>query len=492
MANNNHHHRAIAVGLTGTCFALGAPLAAYTLAPLAGTAAGGALQAAVGRCALPFAVGVLAGVVSYALGSAIADRLNRRRASFAEAGSEVPAPQEHLGAPAYDVGGGAGEVWSPQDAYAPSATYAYPDDSIAFPAQPDPMVADTFAAAEGASVSFEPRTAHAAAAHGAPCQDRRSRIDAAVPRVEDRRPRFETSGFADALRDAGETLTDMFKERRDAGVPQISRAEGALSEEEAWASIDDEQSPFSCDASKAQDIYQVAFETLNERAAQRAAAESPAAPVSMPGLHPVSDELLRSVKTGSTGSFAAPSSLGDTAAALASLSHVPPTAPAADYAAYVARPAQAVASSHTAASAVQPTTSEQPRGIHSIPDLDPVANGVLQTSMVQARVEAMCREEVSAQQPSRPVPQPNPTVAPESESRSQPSSFSAPMPGYVPGPTPATYTCAQRDFSGHEDTWARALAILEEDEPVASAPVDTRPYRTQIQGTTTSFRAVGE
>lgn len=61
------------------------------------------------------------------------------------------------------------------------------------------------------------------------------------------------------------------------GVPVIARAEGALSEAEAWEDLDailSERSPISCDAAHSKDIYQIAFEELQRGSA--ATAQRPA------------------------------------------------------------------------------------------------------------------------------------------------------------------------------------------------------------------------
>lgn len=65
-------------------------------------------------------------------------------------------------------------------------------------------------------------------------------------------------------------MTKLSAARRDPGegVPVIARASGAPTEAEAWAEIDAfmDESPFSCDPSKSQDLYQIA---LAELAGQR-------------------------------------------------------------------------------------------------------------------------------------------------------------------------------------------------------------------------------
>lgn len=68
-------------------------------------------------------------------------------------------------------------------------------------------------------------------------------------------------------------MTKLSAARRDPGegVPVIARASGAPTEAEAWAEIDAfmDESPFSCDPSKSQDLYQIA---LAELAGQRTGA----------------------------------------------------------------------------------------------------------------------------------------------------------------------------------------------------------------------------
>ncbi len=54
------------------------------------------------------------------------------------------------------------------------------------------------------------------------------------------------------------------------GVPIIARAEGAPSEEEAWAEIDEllnDDSPISCDPARSKDIYEIALEELRRGSA---------------------------------------------------------------------------------------------------------------------------------------------------------------------------------------------------------------------------------
>lgn len=78
-------------------------------------------------------------------------------------------------------------------------------------------------------------------------------------------------------------ITGAFRRRlRAEDVPVISRAQGALSEEDAWAEIDsmlDDDSPVSCDASRSKDIYQIALEELvrSQQAASASAAQTAAA-----------------------------------------------------------------------------------------------------------------------------------------------------------------------------------------------------------------------
>ena len=72
---------------------------------------------------------------------------------------------------------------------------------------------------------------------------------------------------SDAAEAAGRTgiLSGRLRSEKDAGFPVISRAQGALDEEAAWAEIDasfNDDSLISCDPSRSKDIYQIALEEL--------------------------------------------------------------------------------------------------------------------------------------------------------------------------------------------------------------------------------------
>ena len=82
---------------------------------------------------------------------------------------------------------------------------------------------------------------------------------------EDAQPRRQKHGF--------------FAKRAEDDVPVIARAEGALSEEEAWAEIDaalSENPAISCDPVNSKDLYQLALEELAAQASARASAQADA------------------------------------------------------------------------------------------------------------------------------------------------------------------------------------------------------------------------
>ena len=110
-----------------------------------------------------------------------------------------------------------------------------------------------------------------------------------VGRAEDadEADRYASSGVAGAytddtiLDDAEREYETRFFGRHGApkGVPIIARAQGAPSEEEAWAEIDEllnDDSPISCDPTRSKDIYQIALEELRRESASPRAQASQA------------------------------------------------------------------------------------------------------------------------------------------------------------------------------------------------------------------------
>lgn len=200
-------------------------------------------------------------------------------------------------------------------------------------------------------------------------------------------------------------------------VPVIARAQWAPSEADAWADIDSmlsEDSPISCDATRSKDIYEIALEEL--RQTQEDAAEAPV------GAH-----------AATTG--AAPASHAWRGAA---------SAPAETTATFMALAAEIARGTETTAR-IERDEDE---------DTD-AARLVALASLDVIDGERPRREPVSA--PAR-VPAPEMPVM----RAAAPASSAAPEP-----------TVPQVDYSGHEDMWASALAILAEDDSRTSTTLPT-------------------
>lgn len=200
-------------------------------------------------------------------------------------------------------------------------------------------------------------------------------------------------------------------------VPVIARAQWAPSEAEAWADIDailSEDSPISCDATRSKDIYEIALEEL--RQSQDDAAAQPA------GAH-----------ASSAGAAAAPVRTWEPSA----------SAPAETTATFMALAAEIARGTETTAR------------IEHDEDEDTDA----------ARLAALASLDViDGERPHRtPVSEPARVPAPEMPvMRGAAAAQAAPEP-----------TVPQADYSGHEDMWASALAILAEDESRASTTMPT-------------------
>ena len=249
-------------------------------------------------------------------------------------------------------------------------------------------------------------------------------------------------------------LTGAFQRRHaDDGVPTISRAANAMDEAEAWAMIDsmlDDDSPVSCDPERSRDVYQVAI-----------------------------DELTNGGKTGSynrddsavSGSHAAPA--GSTAAFVALVAN------AANSAAHNAASSGASA---TAASASQQSTAQ------STPAADPYSDEPLtvdEETIAARRAAESSLWGASAQKQAAEAAPYNANLA------SMPIISDAKGVDLADLDEPAAVTASidaqdrvdtgnlpdasleedipMADYSGHEDMWAAAVAIMA--EVVDPAPV---------------------
>lgn len=247
-------------------------------------------------------------------------------------------------------------------------------------------------------------------------------------------------------------------------VPVIARAADAMSEAQAWEEIDSmlsDSSPVSCDPLQSKDIYQIAFEELARSGATgvvgRASAARHAAPAAAAGASAdaavATDAAAAgdaSVPADATATFMAIAAsregvteslskdrldeIASREAAMGSLDimvaeeDMPAVAP-------VAQPAQPVTVAPQAGAAVQATSLIDL-------DLDEPSGFVFQPAQAGPVAVAADAADVAAE-----------PVAPAASSSADNESQTVEVP--------------MVDYSGHEEMWAEALAILE--EPAAPA-----------------------
>lgn len=236
-------------------------------------------------------------------------------------------------------------------------------------------------------------------------------------------------------------------------VPVIARAADAMSEAQAWEEIDSmlsDNSPVSCDPLQSKDIYQIAFEEFARSGATgvvgRASAARHAAPAavatdaagdaSVPADATATFMAIAASREGVTESLSKDrlDEIASREAAMGSLDimvaeeDMPAVAP-------VAQPAQPVTVAPQAGAAVQATSLIDL-------DLDEPSGFVFQPAQAGPVAVAADAANVAAE-----------AVAPVASSSTDNESQTVEVP--------------MVDYSGHEEMWAEALAILE--EPAAPA-----------------------
>ena len=254
-------------------------------------------------------------------------------------------------------------------------------------------------------------------------------------------------------------LTGAFQRRHaDDGVPTISRAANAMDEAEAWAMIDsmlDDDSPVSCDPERSRDVYQVAI-----------------------------DELTNGGKTGSYNR-------DDIAAAARAVSgsHAAPAGSTAAFVALVANAANSAAhnaassgASATAASASQQSTAQ------STPAADPYSDEPLtvdeetiaarraaESSLWGASAQKQAAEAAPYNANLASMPIISDTTGVDLADLDEPAAITASIDaqdrvdtGNLPDAS-LEEDIPMIDYSGHEDMWAAAVAIMA--EVVDPAPV---------------------
>ena len=233
----------------------------------------------------------------------------------------------------------------------------------------------------------------------------------------------------DAEPEAGRTGFFARHHREDDGVPTIQRAADAMSEEEAWAEIDSLMSagsPISCDARTSRDLYQIAFDELSRAAAPAAAATVAAA-------------------------TAATATAADAPAASAQRD------PSFDPFAYHPE--------------VPEPDADQPR--ESAAPADSTAVFIAAASMPAAVTTALPMEDFDLDEPSGVFAAKSASDPVDAEPAHRASVQAAPAEA-APEPVDDVPVA---DYSGHEDMWAAALAVLAEDAPAGEAFAPAAPKR---------------
>ena len=254
-------------------------------------------------------------------------------------------------------------------------------------------------------------------------------------------------------------LTGAFQRRHaDDGVPTISRAANAMDEAEAWAMIDsmlDDDSPVSCDPERSRDVYQVAI-----------------------------DELTNGGKTGSYNR-------DDIAAAARAVSgsHAAPAGSTAAFVALVANAANSAAhnaassgASATAASASQQNTAQSTPAADLYAD-EPLtvdeetiaARRAAESSLWGASAQKQAAEAAPYNANLASMPIISDTTGVDLADLDEPAAITASIDaqdrvdtGNLPDAS-LEEDIPMADYSGHEDMWAAAVAIMA--EVVDPAPV---------------------
>lgn len=288
---------------------------------------------------------------------------------------------------------------------------------------------------------------------------------AAGLRIAEAREERVERDYDEAVRAANADAAAYRRARQAApkGVPVIARAQDALSEEEAWADIDEllsADSPVSCDPARSKDIYEIALEEMarGTRAAAQAPAADPAATragawaASQPGAQTGAWAAQTAAGTGAwaASGFASQAAAGTGAWAAAAPEAAPRQANPADTWVQMAVPAQQGGWPAPAASWPQQQAPAYAAQAPAYPvqapqqapaaEFDPFAPQDVDAFLSSAGYIPQEGADAPAMHPAEPEP-----AAPVME---------VPM----------------ADYSGHEDMWAAALAILAEDG-APSSPV---------------------
>lgn len=249
-------------------------------------------------------------------------------------------------------------------------------------------------------------------------------------------------------------LTGAFQRRNaDDGVPTIARAANAMDEAEAWSMIDsmlDDDSPVSCDPARSRDVYQVAI-----------------------------DELTNGGKTGSYNR-------DDIAAAARAVSgsHAAPAGSTAAFVALVANAANNAAYNGASSAA----SAGQQRAAQAAPVADPFADEPLavdeetiaarraaESSLWGASAQMQAAEAAPYNAKLASMPIISDAKGVDLSDLDEPAAVTASIDAQNRVDTDSLPDASleedipMADYSGHEDMWAAAMAIM--DEVAEPAPV---------------------
>lgn len=266
-------------------------------------------------------------------------------------------------------------------------------------------------------------------------------LDARADRVVDEEVRDIPSGsfaFAQTASQERDNLVNEESPRRGSrfarnsgtnDVPVIARAANALDEAAAWAEIDsvfDGQSSVNCDPAHSNDVYQIAFEELRRSAA---VTDAPAS---------VQGSAYTSPSAGSTAMYM-------------SLAGVPQAASAA------AAPVSSTGATYSTSAAATQASNAFAGTCMPYDDLDEVSD-------YQAAIESLYG-------PKSCIPQ-QPIISAPTSATAAGAVVSTPAAVSPIASSVATHevNVPAADYSGHEDMWAAALAILDEEELTMTEP----------------------
>ena len=253
-------------------------------------------------------------------------------------------------------------------------------------------------------------------------------------------------------------LTGAFQRRHaDDGVPTIARAANAMDEAEAWSMIDsmlDDDSPVSCDPARSRDVYQVAI-----------------------------DELANGGKTGSYNR-------DDIAAAARAVSgsHAAPAGSTAAFVALVANAANNAAYNGASSAA----SAGQQRAAQAAPVADPFADEPLavdeetiaarraaESSLWGASAQMQAAEAAPYNAKLASMPIISDAKGVDLSDLDEPAAITASIDAQDRVDTDSLPDASleedvpMADYSGHEDMWAAAMAIMAEAAEPAPVAVPT-------------------